>query len=419
MNVLVVGACGRVGLPFSVIASKNMNVVGYDRNDELVKQLNSGKFPYIENTIGDYSAETLLQTRLKADTLTFVSDKDKALKLATTSDVIVIMVGTPIDSELNPRVDDLIQVLDDFFPYIEKNNNKPVVILRSTVSPGTTEMLAKKYNNKMPIFYCPERVSQGNSFIEIPKYPQIVSGVTDDDLLISQDTELKAKVFQFFRKLGVPECRWLTPLEAELAKLMTNMYRYVNFALANEFFMIAANLGADYEEIRLAINKDYPRMNLEKAGFAAGPCLFKDGQFLLEGIQYSDLVRTSFTINEGMVDVIANWVHHIYDCKNVAILGMTFKANSDDTRNSLSFKLKKSLKKKGINVVCYDPLWKDNNPDDLEKVKGCDGVVLMAPHDCFDEQFFDDNLEHDKMIIIDIWKHFAISKYAENGIVEF
>ena len=157
-------------------------------------------------------------------------------------------------------------------------------------------------------------------------------------------------------------------------------------------------------------------MDLPAAGPAAGPCLFKDGQFLVSHIPYTDLIRTSFTINEGftnwIVDIIEE-ITYVSQARRVGILGMAFKANNDDTRYSLSFKLKKILEAKGFEIVEYDPLV--NSGSLPHKIPQCEVVVVMAPHDVFDGEFYSSFINVGT-VIIDIWRHFPESKLHKNGV---
>jgi UDP-N-acetyl-D-mannosaminuronic acid dehydrogenase len=177
----------------------------------------------------------------------------------------------------------------------------------------------------------------------------------------------------------------LEPEEAELAKLFTNTWRYIKFATANQFFMLANDAGLDYERIRSALALDYPRAaDLPMSGFAAGPCLFKDAM-QLAAFSNNDfaLGHAAMLVNEGLPLYIASRLEESYDLASitVGILGMTFKAESDDIRSSLSYKLRRILQVKAKAVLCTDPYVDDARLTSLEEVlSNVDLLIIGAPH---------------------------------------
>jgi len=190
---------------------------------------------------------------------------------------------------------------------------------------------------------------------------------------------------KLFRNLTEQVVR-LEPEEAELAKLFTNTWRYIKFATANQLYMIANDFGLDFERIRQAIAFDYPRAaDLPSAGLAAGPCLFKD-TMQLAAFNNNDFVlgHASMMINEGLPLYLVARMEAEHDLKEmtVGLLGMAFKAESDDTRSSLSYKLKRILRFKAKEVLCTDPFVR-NDPDltPLDDVLArADLLVIGAPH---------------------------------------
>lgn len=410
MKVAVIGAGGHVGLPFSlVVDAAGHDVIGIDANSEIITQLGKKHYPYVE-----VGGQELLTTS-KVDFMDYRA-VDK-YKLLMKQKVIAIMLGTPIDAENNPR-------LDAIMDFVEKklipNLDGQLIILRSTVSPGTTELIrntiqrstGKREGVDFYLVFCPERVAQGVAIAESRKFPQLVGA-------FSQESFNKAK--EFFDTFIENDCIFLTPEEAELGKLMTNMYRYVTIALANEFYMIGQEYrNVDVHKITKAINLDYPRMNLPLPGpNVGGPCLFKDGKFLTQNIPYADLIQTSFLINEGMPQFIMNILKERYiEPHTLMILGMTFKGDNDDTRNSLSFKLRKLCRAKGIKTVEVDPYLHDiMYVEDWFRI---DAVVVMTPHTGFQE-FYDNTIKKrcgSHALVIDIWKYLDDSKKTTNGIFE-
>lgn len=408
MKVAVIGAGGHVGFPFScVVADAGNMVYGIDLNGETVNALNKGIVPYVEEGAGQ-----VLRKNLDSGNLFFTVDYDHIKEV----DVVAIMIGTPVDGEGNARLDDLFNFVDNtLIPRMKKHQ---LIVLRSTVSPGTTEVIRKHILRKHKwvegldyfLVFCPERVVQGKSIVETTKLPQLVGADNDFSFNAAKD---------FFSTFITNQIFHLTTKEAEIGKLMTNMYRYVTFAFANEFWMIGEKHGVNIDKVIDACNHDYPRMAVPHPGpNVGGPCLFKDGKFLLTDIPFGDLINTSFLINEGMPDYIFNRIKIINpDIQNVLILGATFKKGCDDTRNSLSFKMKKICKKHGVKAYMVDPLHIEDMY--VPKEKTFDAVIVMTPHDEFitkDEMDYRLVDFREDCIIADVWKMFPESKLSKTGI---
>lgn len=377
-KVSVIGACGRIGLPLTyIIAQAGFEVVAIDLNEEIPKQILDEKsdFPYIEAGLKNWmDYDDLGWKKVYRDRVVFTSNYSSL----SNSDYVVVIVGTPVDGENNPRVENIIKLFDEhIIPSIKPGQT---IILRSTVFPGMTDLLMERISSarqdltsgvNFHLVFAPERVSQGKSLKETVILPQLVGGYNSFSL-----DEAK----WFFNKLGVQKIKTMLPLEAEYGKLITNMYRYINFAFANEVYMMTADKNVNIHKVIESVNEDYPRMNMPLPGpNSAGPCLFKDGKLLVDDTPYGDLVNVAFHINEGMPKFIFNLAQkyaftHNLPFKKAAIVGMTFKANIDDTRFSASYKLKKILIRNGIEVVECDPYL---NKTDIESV---DVVFLMTPH---------------------------------------
>ena len=405
MKVAVIGAGGHVGFPFScVIANAGHTVYGIDVNQKAVDMLNKGIVPYVEEGAAD-----ILQENLRNERLIFSTDFD----FIKDSDVVAIMIGTPVDGEGNARLDDLFSFLDTtLIPRMRKHQ---LIVLRSTVSPGTTEVLKKHINNAKQwvegidyfLVFCPERVVQGKSIIETTKLPQIVGAFNDFSYKFAKD---------FFSTFITNQIFQLTPKEAELGKLMTNMYRYVTFAFANEMWMIGEKHGVNIDKVIDACNYDYPRMDVPHPGpNVGGPCLFKDGRFLLSDIPFGDLIQTSFLINEGMPEYVFNRVKELNPQINkVLILGATFKKDCDDHRNSLSFKMRKVCRKHGVETWMDDKFYIDplaKFPD----ANTFDAVIVMTPHTGTEKDWPLNKFRQD-CIVADVWKMFPESKLSNTGI---
>ncbi|HZH97410.1 MAG TPA: nucleotide sugar dehydrogenase [Fimbriimonadaceae bacterium] len=400
MNVTVVGAGGHVGLPLSlVLADAGHHVFGLDINAEGNKMIMQGCMPFVEDQGEELLASVLMSKRL---------DMTHDPSVIGKSDVVIVIIGTPIDENLNPRVDHLLRFFESAKPYLKDQ----LVILRSTVSPGTTDAVKKVLGingeSKLDIVFGPERVLQGKSIEEIKSLPQIIGAYSE---------ETYNRAAEFFRTFIHGETFHLTPIEAELGKLITNMARYVGFALANEFHLICDTFGANACRVIDACNKDYPRLNLPVPGpNVGGPCLYKDGWYLIERIPFNDLISSAFRINEGMcMQIIQNLERRIGTGKRVGVLGMTFKADNDDTRNSLSFKLRRQLAFRGFEAVCVEPHVEGFAP--MEEMAGVDAVVLMTPHKEFkDLQSLLGTVNNPECLFVDLWGFWREMRHrSQNG----
>ncbi|MCU1403473.1 MAG: nucleotide sugar dehydrogenase, partial [Microbacteriaceae bacterium] len=256
-----------------------------------------------------------------------------------------------------------------------------LLVLRSTVYPGVTALVERMIGGlgvDIPVAFCPERIAEHRAMTELFTLPQIVA---------SRDDVGRQRAAELFGIL-TDKIVHLEPEEAELAKLFTNSWRYIKFAAANQFYMIANDRGLDFERIRAGLTEDYPRANdMPGAGFAAGPCLFKDTMQLAA---FSDnmfgLGHSAMLVNEGLPLYIVSRLEKRFDLSEltVGILGMAFKAQSDDIRSSLSYKLRRVLKFRAKAVLSTDP-YVDEETDDtllpLELVlEKADILVIATPH---------------------------------------
>ena len=385
VDICIVGGAGHVGLPLGLVfASRGKRVLIYDVNEAVLETIQQGVMPFLER-----GAEPLLKEALVAGTLEFTSHPAGVARAGA----IIITIGTPVDEFLHPSLKGLIQCLDDLLPYLR---DEQLLILRSTVYPGVTEYLAKYLasKGKKPLLaFCPERIVQGFAIEEIATLPQIVTGVTP-----AAETAVAALF-----NLIAPSLVFLTPMEAEFAKLFSNAYRYIHFAVSNQFYMIASSAGVDYYRVLEGLTKDYPRAEaIPKAGFAAGPCLFKDTMQLAAFYknQFS-LGYAAMLVNEGLPSFVLESISKLgpLEDKTVGLLGMAFKAEIDDARCSLSYKLKKLLTYQAKEVLTTDP-YVQGDPDLLpleEVVARSDILVLCAPHRRYKD------LRPAGKLVIDIW----------------
>jgi UDP-N-acetyl-D-mannosaminuronic acid dehydrogenase len=364
-RITVVGGCGHVGLPLGIVfASKGLQVDLLDIDPAKVDLVNSGKMPFMER-----GADELLR---------HVAGKSLKATLDPTvirsADAVVTVVGTPVDRHLNPTVGDVYRSIDALLDHMQEGT---LLILRSTVYPGVTKLVyerLRRLKRKVMLAFCPERIAEGNAIEELVQLPQIVSGFEPDAI---------AAASRLFGMIA-PSLIELTPQEAELAKLFTNAWRYANFAISNQFYMLAESCGLDFYRIHDAVTRDYPRMrSFAKAGFAAGPCLLKDTLQLAAFSQNNFFLgHSAMLINEGLpMFLVEQLRHQDLANKRVAILGMAFKAESDDKRDSLSYKLKKLLEVEALEVLCTDPYISDPGFVSLENaVRNADMIIVGAPH---------------------------------------
>jgi UDP-N-acetyl-D-mannosaminuronic acid dehydrogenase len=416
-EVCIVGGAGHVGLPLAVLfANKGLKTVILDIHRENMAKVRAGRMPFKEE-----GGSPLLRKALRSRMLS-VTD---APSVISGSEFVILVVGTPVDEYLDPDLTIIMKVMGGYFPYFRDGQ---VLILRSTVYPGTSEYLRDFFaskKRKVDIAFCPERTVQGYSFKELVKLPQIISAF---------NAETSGRVRALFSKISPKIIHLENPAEAELAKLFTNAWRYIKFAVANQFFMIAEGRYLDYHHIDKAIREDYPRnADLPRPGFAAGPCLFKDTmQLAAFNNNNFQLGHSAMLVNEGLPGFIIRQIKDQIERqpplgptkavmrtstrnlvfarpagaaklrdKTIGILGMAFKAESDDPRDSLSFKLRKIGLTEAKHVLCHDPYIKDERFVSLSKlIRESDIIILGAPHAKYASV---NPADHPEKVFFDIW----------------
>ena len=370
-RICVVGGCGHVGLPLAMaFARAGIDVCAFDINEAVVDDVTAGRMPFNEPQGTEILSEVLSTGKFRAST--DASEVGRA-------EVVIVVIGTPVDEHLNPDTE---AVPDAVAALISHFRDEQTLILRSTVFPGVTRLVEKvliSAGKKTAVAFCPERIAEGNAFTELYSLPQIVSGCSAEAAQTARD------VFSLLTDSIVET----SPEEAELAKLFTNTWRYIKFAAANQFYMIANAHGIDFETLRQALIFEYPRAaDMPGAGLAAGPCLFKDTmQLAAFNNNNFFLGHASMMVNEGMPMYLVDRMEQRFDLKSmkVGILGMAFKAESDDIRSSLSYKLRRILRYKAGEVLCTDPfVTVDPNILPLETVlRDADILVIGAPHQAY------------------------------------
>jgi UDP-N-acetyl-D-mannosaminuronic acid dehydrogenase len=367
-DVVVIGGCGHVGLPLAIaLADRGASVSIFDISEPAVTQVNAGELPFDEP-----GAAPVLQRVLESGNLQ--ASKDPAV--VSQAQTVIVVIGTPVDEHLNPDPVAIPRALAEPMRHFRDGQ---LLVLRSTVYPGVTasvERMLADAGLKIDVAFCPERIAEGHAMTELFSLPQIVS---------AREPRVRKRAAEVFERLTETIVE-LEPEEAELAKLFTNTWRYIKFAAANQFYMMANDKGLDFDRIRTALTHDYPRaQDLPGAGFAAGPCLFKDAMQLaaFDDNRFT-LGHSAMLVNEGLPLYVVSRLEARFDLSTmvVGILGMSFKAGSDDTRSSLSYKLKRLLTFKARGVLCTDPyVTSDPLLVPLDEVlERADVLIVATPH---------------------------------------
>lgn len=385
LDVVVLGGAGHVGLPLSLaLADTGLRVGVFDIHRPALEAIGAGRMPFLES-----GAEDLLREVLPTGRLELGADPEMLGRTET----VIVVIGTPVDEFLGPSTRVFERAVDQIAPHVRDG---ALVVLRSTVYPGTTAFVADELERRgrsVDLAFCPERIAEGHALEELRTLPQIVGA----DTLRAGD-----RAEALFRRLTERTIR-TTSREAELAKLFTNTWRYVKFAVANQFLAIAHQAGVDYTSVLRAVREDYPRaQDLPGPGFAAGPCLFKDTmQLAAFTADHFPIGQAAMQVNEGMPAYIVSALerrHGTLRGRTVGILGMAFKAESDDVRASLSFKLRKLLGWAGATVLATDPYVVDERLVPLEEVlERSDILVVGAPHRAYR------SLDLSGREVVDIW----------------
>jgi UDP-N-acetyl-D-mannosaminuronic acid dehydrogenase len=360
-----------VGLPLALtFADSGLRTVIYDINRKTVEMIRSGVMPFAE-----HGGQEMLERALKRATLE-VDDTPGRLHECK---FVVLIVGTPVDEHLNPTFTAIHKAIELCSHQLRDGQ---VLILRSTVFPGISKLVQKFIDDRgldIRVAYCPERVAQGYSIKEFRELPQIISAF---------DRSALAEVRELFSRF-TPEFVEMEVMEAELCKLMTNSWRYIQFATVNQFYMIASQHGLDFNRILHGCRHRYPRMaGMPGPGFAAGPCLVKDTMQLAAFSQNNFVLgHSAMLINEGLPGHLVQMARQngqLGAAMTAGILGMAFKGDSDDPRDSLSYKLRKLLMFEAKEVLCSDPYVKDASFVSTERVLAeADVIFIGTPHKAY------------------------------------
>lgn len=397
-DIAIIGI-GRVGLPLSLsLAEVGFSVIGVDINSDVVKQVNNKKMPFNETGCD----ELIKQSNVEAtENISRVSEARN----------IIITVGTPLMGHIETDLSQITKVIEGIVPHLKKGQN---IILRSTIAPKTTDFVKKYIEMKTGfvvgqeffLSFCPERIAEGKALEEIRVLPQIIG---------SEDDESYNRAAEVFSRLTATIFR-TTYVSAELVKLFNNISRYIDFAVANQFAIIADNYGQNINEIINMTNYQYPRAHIKKPGFTAGTCLRKDFGMINENIPYSDLLLSAWKVNEFMPKfLVQNMLKRteIYG-KTVGVLGFSFKNDTDDTRDSLSPKLVRYLEREvPKEIKIHDPYLEEiidgkyRNFNIEDALKDCQILYIATNH----KQFKEGKMQileklSDDTYIVDIWDVF-------------
>ncbi|OBI93923.1 nucleotide sugar dehydrogenase [Mycobacterium sp. 1245805.9] len=369
-RICIIGGAGHVGLPLAlVLADEGFSVDILDTNASALKTIMAGRMPFVENGAPELLKRLLPTGRISATTDSWA---------VRNSDIVICVVGTPVDEYLTPQAHTFFRIIDEISPYFRDGQT---LVLRSTVYPGLSQRVRDLFAERgigVHVTFCPERIAQGHSIRELREIPQIISGF---------DAEGCRIVRELFSRI-TPEIIEVEPQEAELAKLFCNAYRYIQFAVANQFYLLSREAGLDFGRVHHAATYQNRRVDsLPTAGLAAGPCLLKDTMQLAAFSNNNFMLgHAAMLINEGQPQFIVNMLKRRVNLrdKTVGLLGMTFKADCDDTRDSLSFKLRHLLMLEAKKVMLHDPFLDGPDYYPLDAVLGrADVIVIGVPHSIY------------------------------------
>ena len=371
-DVSVIGL-GRVGLPLALsFADRGLRVMGIDNDPVRLGAVRAGQMPFQETGTDE------LLARLHPTGLLQFSDH---VEDAAAADHIVITLGTPSFSHIEIDMSGIRSVVDDLIPHLRPGH---ALTLRSTIAPGTTEFVAgyvAKHNGfeigeDLFVAHCPERIAAGHFLEEISTLPCIVGGVGE------RSGEVVASLFEVFGARIVQT----TPVQAELAKIWTNIIRYTQFALPNLLMMDCDQYGANVFEVIDLINRDYPRGGIARPGFTAGTCLRKDFTFSEERSSAPGMLLAVSRVNETVPHFLVEGVKRrlgTLSGRKVAVLGLAFKADTDDERDSLAHKLVRLLERELADVAIHDPHVATPTQPLKDAVTGAEVVFVATNHSVF------------------------------------
>jgi len=365
-----------VGLPLALcFADQGLRVLGVDKDPARLDAVRAEAMPWHEPGVDELLRRVSESGRLALSA--HVAD-------AAEAEAIVLTLGTPSLSHIEIDMRDIRSVLDDLLPLLRPGH---VLVLRSTVAPGTTDFVAGyvekhrglRAGEELFVAHAPERIAADRFLAEIGTLPCIVGGVGE---------ESGERVGQLFSVLGAPIVQ-TTPVQAELAKIWTNILRYATFALPNLLMMDCERHDANVFEVIDLVNRDYPRGGLAQPGLTGGTCLRKDFAFSEERSNAPGMLLAVSRVNESvplfLVDGIRRRLGGDLRSRRVAVLGLSLKRDSDDERDSLAFKLIRLLERELADVAVHDPVVRTPTHGLHDAVRDADVVVVATNHSAFSE----------------------------------
>jgi UDP-N-acetyl-D-mannosaminuronic acid dehydrogenase len=373
-SVAVVGL-GRIGLPLALsFADSGLEVVGVDKVPSVLQSISAGRMPFEEP-----GTQELLERALAGGRLRLTHQIEEA----AACEHIVLTIGTPAFSHIEIDITDVRSVTDDLLPVLREGHS---LILRSTVAPGSTDWLAGYIEQRrgftagedLFVSHVPERIAAHRFLEEISSLPCIVGGVG------TGSGEKAAELFEVFGTDIVQT----TPVQAELAKIWTNIFRYATFALPNLLMMNCEQYGANVFEVIDLINRDYPRGGIGRPGLTGGICLRKDFTFSEERSSAPGMLLAVSRVHESvplfLVEGLKRRLGGSLRDRKVAVLGLTFKRDSDDARDSLSYKLIRLLERELAHVSRHDPFVPAESEPLESALGGADAVVIATNHSAYE-----------------------------------
>jgi UDP-N-acetyl-D-mannosaminuronic acid dehydrogenase len=375
-TVAIVGL-GRVGLPLALsFADRGLKVIGIDKDPDVLRAISDRRMPFhetgtqelLERVVGGHGELLELSGSLPA---------------AAAADHIVLTLGTPAFSHIEIDISQIRSALEELLPLLRSGQT---IILRSTVAPGTTEWVAGYLEQRrgftvgedLFVAHVPERIAENHFLEEIASLPCIVGGVGE-----ASGTQAAS----LFSSFGT-EILQTTPVQAELAKIWTNILRYTNFALPNLLMMNCEQWGANVFEVIRLINHDYPRGGIATPGLTAGSCLRKDFTFSEERSSAPGMLLAVSRVHETVPLFLVEGLKRrlggsLRGCK-VAVLGLTFKRDSDDLRDSLAGKLIRLLERELAHVARHDPHVPSQSEPLETALADAAAVIIATNHSEFD-----------------------------------
>ncbi|MEK8016080.1 MAG: nucleotide sugar dehydrogenase [Candidatus Parabeggiatoa sp.] len=397
-DVCIIGT-GHVGLPLGLsFIEAGLTAIGIDRDTQLRETINSGKMPFYEPGYDALIATQKFQVYEHFEIIKKVHN-------------IIITVGTPLNNHIETDLRQIQQVLKSISEHLTAGQ---LICLRSTVAPKTTRFIrrwikhhiALKVGKEIMLAFCPERIVEGKAYQELRTLPQIIG---------TEDKKSRKMAKSLFEVL-TSELLFTNYITAELVKLSNNITRYVHFALSNQLALVADDLGADIYEIIELANYNYPRNHITKPGLTGGTCLRKDFGMLNEKVPYSDMFLSAWKIHEYMPNFLVQHFLKRTKIRNkvVAVLGYTFKADTDDMRDSLAPKLYRYiLRELPLEVRISDhylpnPIKDEHNGElrnwPIEKaLVNVDCIFVAVNHTGYDEVLYSLAKKNPNTWIVDIW----------------